>query len=98
MANKRISKTDSTQTTVYQIRINGHLGNQWEEWFGDLSISLEDNGDTLITGPVADQATLFGLLKKVRDLGTPLVSVFRVKPGRTDESDAKLQDKHFHDK
>jgi hypothetical protein len=98
MANKRISKTDSTQTTVYQIRIKGHLGNKWKEWFGDLSISLEDNGDTLITGLVADQATLFGLLKKVRDLGTPLVSVSRVKPGQTNESDVKWQDNHFHNK
>lgn len=52
---------------------------QWTEWFEDLSITLEENGDTLLTGPVADQAALFGLLKKVRDLGMPLVSVILVK-------------------
>ena len=67
--------TDATQPMVYQIRIKGHLGPQWTEWFGGLAITLEDNGDTLITGPVADQAALHSLLKKVRDLGMPLISV-----------------------
>lgn len=81
MSNKRFLKTDQTQIWVYQIRIEGHLGHQWKDWFGDLSISLKDNGDTLLTGPVIDQPALYGLLKKVRDLGTPLVSVVRVKPG-----------------
>ena len=65
---------------VYQIRIKGHLGPQWSEWFGGLSITLEDNGDTLLTGPVVDQAALHGLLKKVRDLGMPLISAVRVNP------------------
>jgi hypothetical protein len=68
------------QPMVYQIRIKGHLGSQWSEWFGGLSITLEDNGDTLLTGPVADQAALHGLLRKVRDLGMPLISAIRVKP------------------
>ena len=65
---------------VYQIRIKGHLGGQWTDWFEGLTITLEDNGDTLLTGPVADQAALFGLLRKVRDLGLPLVEVVQVKP------------------
>ena len=69
---------------VYQIRITGHLGRTWTDWFEGLAITLEDNGDTLLTGPVADQAALHGLLKKVRDLGLPLVSVMRVRPGATD--------------
>ena len=60
---------------VYQIRIKGHLGSQWTDWFEGLTITLEDNGDTLLTGPVIDQAALHGLLKKVRDLGIPLLSV-----------------------
>jgi hypothetical protein len=66
---------------AYQIRIKGHLGRQWADWFEGLTITLEDNGDTLLTGLVADQAALHGLLKKVRDLGMPLVSVNRVKHG-----------------
>jgi hypothetical protein len=66
---------------VYQIRLKGHLDSQWSDWFAGLSITLEDNGDTLLTGPVADQAALHGLLKKVRDLGMPLVSVSPVEPG-----------------
>ena len=74
---------------VYQIRIKGHLGHQWTDWFGGLTITLEDNGDTLLTGPVIDQAALHGLLKKVRDLGMPLLSVIRVKPGQADASDVK---------
>ncbi len=66
---------------VYQISITGHLGREWTDWFEGLAITLKDNGDTLLTGPVVDQAALHGLLKKVRDLGMPLVSVKRVRPG-----------------
>ena len=66
---------------VYQIRLKGHLGSQWTDWFEGLTITLEDSGDTLLTGPVVDQAALHGLLKKVRDLGMPLVSVCPVEPG-----------------
>jgi hypothetical protein len=65
---------------VYQIRIEGHLGPRWTEWFGGMTITPEDNGDTLLTGPVVDQAALHGLLKKVRDLGMPLISATRLKP------------------
>ncbi len=83
------SETDPGQPQVYQIRINGHLGSQWTEWFGGLTITLEDDGDTLLTGPVIDQAALYGLIKKVRDLGMPLVSVNRVKAGQADTSEVK---------
>ena len=65
---------------VYQIRLKGHLGSHWTEWFGDVTITLEDNGETLLTCLVLDQAALHGLLKKVRDLGMPLISAIRVKP------------------
>ena len=64
---------------VYQIRLQGYLGSEWADWFGGLTITLKDNGDTLLTGPVRDQSALFGLLKKVRDLGLTLVSVNPVK-------------------
>ena len=72
---------------VYQIRIKGHLGSQWTDWFEGLTITLEDNGDTLLTGLVVDQAALHGLLKKVRDLGMPLVSVSPLEHGQADQSD-----------
>jgi hypothetical protein len=68
------------QTMVYQIRIKGHLSPQWTDWFEGLTITLEENGTTLLTGPVIDQAALHGLLKKVRDLGMPLLSVNSVEP------------------
>ena len=71
---------DLNQPMVYQIRIKGHLSPHWAEWFGGMTITLEDNGDTLLTGPVVDQAALHGLLRKVRDLGMPLISAVRVKP------------------
>ena len=74
---------------VYQIRIKGHLGRRWTDWFGGLTITLEENGDTLLTGPVVDQAALHGLLRKVRDLGTPLLSVNCDKSGQADASDVK---------
>jgi len=60
---------------IYEIRIKGHLRPQWENMFDGLKITLEDNGDTRLTGLVVDQAALHGLLKKVRDFGMPLVSV-----------------------
>lgn len=88
MSNIIDQKPDPNQPLVYQIRINGHLGVQWGDWFGGLTITLEDNGDTLLTGVVVDQAALHGLLKQVRDLGMPLVSVNRVEPGEADASDA----------
>jgi hypothetical protein len=64
---------------VYQIRVSGHLDRQWTDWFEGLTITLEEGGDTLLTGLVRDQAALHGLLRKVRDLGLPLVSVNRIQ-------------------
>jgi hypothetical protein len=75
MSDKRNSITDPGESMVYQIRVKGHLGGQWTDWFEGLTITLEVNGDTLLTGPVVDQAALFGLLRKVRDVGIPLLSV-----------------------
>jgi len=75
---------EGNQPMVYQIRIKGHLGPQWAEWFEELTITLEDGGITLLNGSVIDQAALHGILKKVRDLGMPLLSVNIVGPGPQD--------------
>ena len=81
MPNELNLTTDPNEPRAYQIRLKGHLGNEWAAWFGGLRITLEDNGDTLLTGLAIDQAALHGLLKRVRDLGMPLVSVNPVEPG-----------------
>jgi hypothetical protein len=74
---------DPSQPTIYQIRLKSHLGSDWTDWFEGLAITLEEDGDTLLTGPVVDQAALHGLLKKVRDLGMSLVSVNQVQCNET---------------
>lgn len=71
----------------YEIRVKGHLDSQWATWFDGLTITLDENGDTLLSGPVADQAALHGLLKKVRDLGMSLVSVIPVQSSRFDKGE-----------
>jgi len=83
MSNKPRPKIDRFQPMVYQIRVEGHLGCEWVDWFGGLTITLEEDGETLLTGPVVDQAALYGLLKKVRNLGMPLLSVNRMEPAST---------------
>lgn len=77
MSNKHLTQSQPDQPMIYQIRIKGHLDDQWVEWFEGMSITLDDDGDTLLTGPVIDQSALHGLLKKIRDLGMVLVSVNR---------------------
>jgi hypothetical protein len=84
MSNNFNPKTDPGQPVIYQIRIKGHLSYHWSDWFEGLTITSEENGDTLLTGPVVDQAALHGLLRKVRDLGALLISVMSVKPGAAD--------------
>lgn len=86
------STEDQYEPGLYEIRIKGHLDARWAEWFGGLTITLEDNGNTLLTGWVVDQAALHGLLRKVRDLAMPLLSVIRVERdhGQADAPDGKL--------
>ncbi|MRS04147.1 hypothetical protein EG832_13155 [bacterium] len=82
---------DSPQHNVYKIRIKGHLDSQWSDWFEGLTISLQDNGETLLTGPVIDQAALHGLLKKIRDLGLTLISICPGRPENLDSSKLKKE-------
>jgi hypothetical protein len=89
MSETYASTEEHGEPGLYEIRIKGHLDDRWAGWFGSLAITLEDNGETFLTGSVVDQAALHGLLRKVRDLGMPLISVIRVERGQTDASDAK---------
>jgi hypothetical protein len=81
------SEIDPSQPLVYEIRIKGHLGREWADWFEGLTLTALDNGETLLTGAVVDQAALHGVLRKVRDVGIPLLSVVCVEPGQADASD-----------
>ena len=78
------SAGESSRPMICQIRLKGHLGDRWRAWFGELTVNREDDGTTLLTGPVVDQAALHGILKKVRDLGMPLLSVNCVDAGPQD--------------
>jgi len=87
MPNEHIPQPESAQPLVYQIRIKGHLDSQWTDWFEGLTITLEEDGVTLLAGPVIDQAALHGLLKIVRDLGLALISVHPVESPVSSETD-----------
>ena len=84
MSATHASTEDHHEPELYEIRIKGHLDNRWAAWFEGLTITREDNGETLLTGPVVDQAALHGLLRKVRDLGNALTlgNSRQIRPGR----------------
>ncbi len=84
MRKTRTSTEDHYESGLYEIRVKGHLADRWAVWFEGLTITLEEDGVTLLTGPVVDQAALHGLLRKTRDLGMPLLSVNRVEPGQNE--------------
>lgn len=94
MASERTPSPDPDQPLICQIRIAGHLGPHWSSWFEGLAITLEENGETLLTGLLVDQAALHGMIRKVRDLGIPLLSVVCVKAGQAETSD--VTDGHGH--
>jgi hypothetical protein len=89
MSEPDAANEDHHEPGLYEIRIKGHLENRWSDWFEGLTITLEENGDTILIGPVADQAALHGLLRKVRNLGLPLVSVIPVGHERTGMPDVQ---------
>ena len=82
---------ESSQPVIYRIRIQGQLDSQWSDWFDEMTITLEDDGNTLISGPIIDQAALHGLLKRIRDLGLTLISVCPGQPKNLDLSSFKKE-------
>jgi len=90
MVNTHQLQPDSSQPTIYKIRIKGQLDSQWTDWFEGMTITLEEDGTTLLTGTVVDQASLHGLLKKIRDLGLILISIC---PGKSDNLDLPISKK-----
>jgi hypothetical protein len=84
MANESNLSHEKAEPLIYQIRIKGHLDRKWADWFCGLSITSLENGETLLTGPVLDQAMLYSLLRNVRDIGLPLVAVMQVEPEQAD--------------
>ncbi len=91
MNDPQTSNRVPNEPECYEIRLKGHLDVRWSDWLGNLTITLEDNGITLLTGPVIDQAALHGLLRKVRDLGIPLLSINRVQTGQADAAEVRAQ-------
>ena len=95
---RRLSETDRARKDhepgLYEIRIKGHLNDKWASWFEGMTITREDNGETLLSGPVTDQSALHGLLRKVRDLALPLVSVIQVEPNQAHGPDANVDSDH----
>ena len=79
-------ESEHVRQEVYQIVIKGHLDREWSDWFDGLTITLVDNGETILSGPVVDQTALHGVLIKIRDLGLPLLSLTRIETGRESET------------
>lgn len=91
MSNELKTGTDTSGPTLYQIRVRSHLGQEWTDWFEGLGFTPQDNGDTLLTGTAVDQAALYGLLRKVRNLGLQLISVNRINADPAAKSDVQSE-------
>ena len=79
MTDRQTPTGDRSDAGDYEIRLTGHLDAHWADWFDGLAVSRETDGTTVISGRIADQAALHGVIQRVRDLGLPLVSVMRVE-------------------
>ncbi len=91
-----VSTENHHEPGLYEIRLKGHLDAKWADWFDGLTITRADNGETLLRGSVVDQAALHGVLRKVRDLGLPLVSVIQVDPKQANGPDGNVDTDHHH--
>ena len=91
-----VSTENHHEPGLYEIRLKGHLDAKWADWFDGLTITRADNGETLLSGPLVDQAALHGVLRKVRDLGLPLVSVNRIDPKQANGPDGNVDTDHHH--
>jgi len=96
MSATHVSTEEYHEPGRYEIRLKGHLDNRWADWFDGLTITRADNGETWLSGPVVDQAALHGLLRKVRDLGLPLVAVIQVDPKQANGPDGNADTDHNH--
>jgi hypothetical protein len=96
MSTAHEAKEDRNEPELYEIRIRGHLDDRWADWFEGLTITRADNGDTVLRGPVVDQAALHGVLRKVRDLGLSLLSVNTAAPERANRPDVDTAKAHDH--
>ena len=83
-------ESEHVRQEVYQIVVKGHLDSEWSEWFDGLTITLVGSGETILTGPLADQTALHGVLIKIRDLGLPLLSLVRTETERENESNSLM--------
>jgi len=98
MSGTHTSTEDRHEPGWYEFRLKGHLDNRWAAWFEGLTITREDNGDTLLRGLVVDQAALHGMLRKVRDLGVPLIAVIQVDPTPANEPHTNADTDHNRSK
>ena len=94
MRETHVSTEDYHEPGRYEIRLKGHLDARWADRFAGLSFTHASDGTTILAGPVVDQAALYGLLRKVRDLGLPLVSVIQVEPKQADGPDGNADTDH----
>jgi len=93
MSDKQTINMRNYQHQRYEIRLKGHIDMKWADWFESLVITLEEDGNTLLTGLVVDQSALYSLIKKIRDLGIQLISVNQVETNETQPNDLKKEKK-----
>jgi hypothetical protein len=98
MCEPHASTEDNHEPGQYEIRLKGHLDDRWFDWFEGLSLTHASDGTTILAGRVVDQAALYGVLRKVRDLGLPLVSVIQVEPKQANGPDGNADTDHNRSK